>query len=108
MKSQAQPTSHNRIISLSCALLRTRGARPRGDRGSLGTVTLPAARAWRSLAPPGHEVGPRARDPPTPGRRNGRSAGHEGGTGASRLWGRRPGARVGQLDRPPAARGALR
>lgn len=43
MKSQAQPTLHNRIISLSCALPRARGARLRGDRGSLGTVTLPAA-----------------------------------------------------------------
>lgn len=67
MKSQAQPTLHNRTISLSCALPRARGARLRGDRGSLGTVTLPAASGLEVTRASRPRGGPAGARPPHPG-----------------------------------------
>lgn len=98
MKSQAQPTSDYRIISLSCARLRVRGPRPREtvDPGhgypASGLVVTCASR------PRGGPAGARS----SLGRRNGRSAGLEGG---SRLWRRRLGARGAHLEGPRAAPG---
>ncbi|XDA81848.1 hypothetical protein R6Z07M_011748 [Ovis aries] len=67
MKSQAQPTLHNRTISLTCALPRARGARLRGDRGSLGTVTLPAASGLEVTRASRPRGGPAGARPPHPG-----------------------------------------
>lgn len=70
MKSQAQPTLDYRIISLSRARLRARGARPLGDRVPLGTVTPPPAwglQVTRAYRPRGGPTG--AQFPPRPPQR---------------------------------------
>ncbi|CAN0571003.1 unnamed protein product [Rangifer tarandus platyrhynchus] len=96
MKSQAQSTLHNRIVSVSCALLRARGARPRGDRGPLGTVTLPAAsglEVTRASRPRGGPAGARSPHPGPPQRALGRTLGrHQGQLALGTASGRKGGS----------------